>query len=139
MRGLVCGLKNLKNVQVNLSNKSGKNKNNKNINLYQGARAHLFKNKVPGGNWGEMKDCPDNRVLKWKGAREKNHLALNKLRSKQDFLHFRDQPGPQPRSAAFGARELSASTLSRNTILNVNSRQYQAVMKLTQSDSHFSF
>ena len=64
MRGLVCGLKNLKNVQVNLSNKSGKNKNNKNINLYQGARAHLFKNKVPGGNWGEMKDCPDNRKTK---------------------------------------------------------------------------
>ena len=33
-------------------------------------------------------------------------------------------------SKAQWARELSASTLSRNTILNVNSRQYQALMKL---------
>ena len=68
--------------------------------------------------WGKYKNLTDRLT----GAGARNIWIFKETSSKAQW-----------------ARELSASTLSRNTILNVNSRQYQAVMKLTQSYSHFPF
>ena len=79
---------------------------------------HKSEESLACDEWGKYKNLTDRLT----GAGARNIWIFKETSSKAQW-----------------SRETSASALSRNTILNVNSRQYQAVVKLTQSYGHFPF